>query len=61
MALAFKPELLSRSLNGGATSVGLPLAVGMIAFYFLLTCYYVYYTSHKVDPVAEKVRKEYKK
>ncbi|MNN60549.1 Inner membrane protein YjcH [compost metagenome] len=60
LILAFKPELLSRSLSGGATTIGVPLAIGMIVIFFLLTCFYVYYTSQKVDPLVEAIRKEFK-
>lgn len=58
LLLAFSPATLGQSLNGGVTSVGIPVAIGVILLSFILTALYVYQTNQVLDPLVEKLQKE---
>lgn len=58
LLLAFAPATLGQSLNGGVTSVGIPVAIGVILLSFILTALYVYQTNQVLDPLVEKLQKE---
>ncbi|MFK8333325.1 DUF485 domain-containing protein [Pseudomonas sp. BJa5] len=58
LLMAFAPGVLSQSLNGGATSIGIPLAVVVILLSFVLTAYYVRQTNQVFDPLVAKLQQE---
>lgn len=58
LLLAFAPGALGQSLNGGVTSVGIPVAGGVILLSFALTGFYVQRTNQVIDPLAEKLKQE---
>lgn len=58
LTMAFAPGLLGRPLNGGATSIGIPVAVTVILLSFLLTAFYVRQTNQVLDPLVAKLQQE---
>lgn len=58
LVMAFAPGVLSQSLNGGATSLGIPVAVAVILLSFALTAYYVQQTNQVLDPLVAKLVQE---
>ncbi|CAD5108929.1 DUF485 domain-containing protein [Zestomonas carbonaria] len=58
LVMAFAPGVLGQPLNGGATSVGIPVAMGVILLSFVLTAFYVRQTNQVLDPLAEKLQQE---
>lgn len=58
LLLAFAPGVLGQSLNGGVTSVGIPVVIGLILLSFTLTALYVYQTNRALDPLVKKLQKE---
>lgn len=60
LLVAFHPTLLGRSLSGGVTSVGMPVGVAMIFLAFALTGFYVYRSNRLLDPLNDKLKREYR-
>ncbi|MBS7562620.1 MULTISPECIES: DUF485 domain-containing protein [Pseudomonas] len=60
LLVAFHPGLLGQSLSGGATSVGMPVGVAMIVLAFALTGFYVYRANQLLDPLNDKLKREYR-
>ncbi|TDF80717.1 DUF485 domain-containing protein [Pseudomonas sp. H9] len=58
LVMAFAPGVLSQSLNGGATSLGIPVAVVVIVLSFALTAFYVQQTNQVLDPLVAKLVQE---
>ncbi|RWU21208.1 DUF485 domain-containing protein [Pseudomonas alkylphenolica] len=58
LTMAFAPGLLGQPLNGGATSIGIPVAVTVILLSFLLTAFYVRQTNQVLDPLVAKLQQE---
>ncbi|OEO25963.1 hypothetical protein AX279_11115 [Pseudomonas sp. J237] len=60
LVMAFAPGVLGQPINGGATSVGIPVAMGVILLSFALTAFYVRQTNQVLDPITEELKREYK-
>lgn len=58
LVMAFLPETLGRSVSGGVTSVGIPVAIAIILLSFVLTAYYVRTTNRDLDPLTAKLLQE---
>ena len=58
LLVAFSPNTLGQSLNGGVTSVGMLVGVLVVLVAFALTGFYVFRASHVIDPLNEKLKKE---
>lgn len=58
LVMAFAPGVLGQPLNGGATSVGIPVAVAVILLSFALTVFYAQQTNQVIDPIVEKLKLE---
>ncbi|BAU74760.1 DUF485 domain-containing protein [Metapseudomonas furukawaii] len=58
LLVAFAPGVLGQSLNGGVTSVGMLVGVGVILLSFALTGIYVKQTNSVIDPLNAKVKEE---
>ncbi|QZI73445.1 DUF485 domain-containing protein [Pseudomonas protegens] len=60
LLVAFDPALLGQSLSGGVTSVGMPVGVAMIVLAVALTGFYVYRANQRLDPLNDKLKREYR-
>ncbi|MFK0090565.1 DUF485 domain-containing protein [Pseudomonas sp. NPDC090755] len=58
LVMAFTPQVLAQPLNGGATSIGIPVAVVVILLSFTLTAFYVQQTNQVLDPLVAKLDQE---
>jgi uncharacterized membrane protein (DUF485 family) len=59
LVVAFAPELLAIPLSeGSATTVGVPIGVGIITLFWLLTGYYVYRANKEFDAVDLEIIRE---
>jgi uncharacterized membrane protein (DUF485 family) len=59
LVVAFAPELLAIPLSeGSATTVGVPIGVGIITVFWLLTGYYVYRANKEFDAVDLEIIRE---
>jgi len=58
LVMAFSPEVLAQPLNGGVTSIGIPVAVAVILLSFALTAFYVRQTNQVLDPLVVKLQQE---
>lgn len=58
LTMAFAPGVLGQPLNGGATSIGIPVAVVVILLSFTLTAFYVRQTNQVLDPLVAKLQQE---
>lgn len=57
--IAFNKPYLSEKLNeGGATTIGIPIAVGTIVVSWILTGIYIYWANTKYDDAAKKVKEK---
>lgn len=59
LLIAFRRDLLAMPLGGGATTVGIPLGLGVIIAGILLTGLYVRRANREYDPLVEALRREY--
>ena len=56
--IAFDKEFLARRIGSGVTSLGIPIAMGLILFTVLITAYYVWRANREFDRLTEEVLKE---
>ncbi|MGY0505738.1 DUF485 domain-containing protein [Luteimonas sp. e5] len=56
--IAFDKELLSRPLGEGVTTLGIPIAVGVILFTITLTGIYVFRANSEYDRLTREVLEE---
>ncbi len=62
LVVAFAPQVLATPLSpGSATTVGIPIGVGIIAFFWLLTGYYVYRANKEFDAINVELIREAEK
>ena len=57
--VAFAKPFMGSSLAGGATSVGIPLGIGVILFAITLTGIYVHRANHEFDGELAQIRADY--
>ena len=58
LLIAFAPEVLARPIGDGATTLGIPLGIGVIAFGILLTGIYVDRANRRFDPMIRQIVEE---
>lgn len=59
LVVAFSPKLLATPLvAGGVTTIAVPLGVGMIVLFWLLTGVYVLRAHHDFDEINSEILKE---
>jgi uncharacterized membrane protein (DUF485 family) len=62
LVVAFAPGLLATPVSsGGATTIAVPLGVGMIILFWLLTGLYVRRARHDFDEMKNQILKEVQK
>lgn len=59
LLIAFRPDLLAMPIGDGATSLGIPVGIGVIAAGITLTAIYVRRANREFDPLLAELRKEY--
>ncbi|WP_457626222.1 DUF485 domain-containing protein [Persephonella sp.] len=61
LLLAYGKEFLSRPLSeGSATTVGIPIGIGVIIAAWVLTGLYVYWANKDYDPMVKKLREKFR-
>ncbi|MHA6723468.1 DUF485 domain-containing protein [Sphingomonas sp. RS2018] len=58
LLVAFDKTLLGRSLSGGATTLGIPIGLGVIAIAILSTGFYVYRANREFDGAVAAIVSE---
>lgn len=61
LLIAFNKELLARPLAGGATSIGIPIGLGVIVAGILLTGVYVRRANSDFDPMVQQIIEDLRK
>jgi cation/acetate symporter len=62
LVVAFAPELLATPLGEGwTTTIGIPIGVGIITLFWLLTGYYVYRANKEFDVTNVQILRESEK
>jgi uncharacterized membrane protein (DUF485 family) len=60
LLIAFRPDLLARRIGNGATTLGIPLGIGVILAGILLTAVYVYRANRRFDPLIARIVDEHR-
>lgn len=55
LMIAYDKDLLARSLSGGATTIGIPIGLGVILSAFALTAIYVWRANSVFDDLTHKI------
>lgn len=59
LVVAFAPHLLATPLSeGSTTSVGIPIGVGIIVFFWLLTGYFIHRANKEFDATNIEILRE---
>lgn len=58
LLVGYNKAFLASSFNGGITTWGIPLGLGIIVLSFILCAVYSYIANHKLDPLNEETLKE---
>ena len=61
LLIAFDKALLARRIGGGATSLGIPIGLGVIALAIVLTGIYVRRANSDFDPIVRAIREDAEK
>lgn len=56
--IAFDKEFLARRIGTGVTTLGIPIAMGLIVFTVLITAYYVWRANREFDRLTAEVLQE---
>lgn len=56
--IAFDKEFLARRLGEGVTTIGIPIALGLIVFTVLITAFYVWRANSEFDRMVDAVLQE---
>ncbi len=59
LLIAFRPDLLARRIGDGATTLGIPLGIGVILAGIVLTAVYVIHANRRFDPLIAKIIEEH--
>ncbi|WP_293442002.1 DUF485 domain-containing protein [Persephonella sp.] len=61
LLLAYGKEFLSKPLyEGSATTLGIPIGIGVIIAAWVLTGLYVYWANKNYDPMVKKLREKFR-
>ncbi|MDY0327403.1 MAG: DUF485 domain-containing protein [Arcobacteraceae bacterium] len=58
LVIAFNPSFLGQSLSGGVTTLGIPVAVGIIFLAFILTGIYTKRANVEFDDLTTKIKED---
>ena len=58
LLIAFAPGLLARPIGDGATTLGIPLGIGVILSGIVLTGIYVHRANSRLDPLIRQIVEE---
>jgi uncharacterized membrane protein (DUF485 family) len=58
LLVAFAPDVLATPVAGGATTLGIPVGLGLIALAIVLTAIYVRAANRHFDPLVEALGRE---
>ena len=58
LMVAFGREFLARPIGGGATTIGIPVGIGVIVAGVVLTGIYVHRANGRFDEVTRRIREE---
>ena len=61
LLIAFAPQILARPIGGGATTLGIPVGIGVIVAGIVLTAIYVRGANTRCDPVIAEIRREWER
>ena len=59
LLIAFRPDLLAQRIGNGATTLGIPLGIGVILAGILLTAVYVIHANRRFDPLIARIVEEH--
>lgn len=57
-AIAFDKEFLAQRIGPGVTTLGIPIAMGLIVFTVLITAVYVYRANREYDRLTRQILEE---
>jgi uncharacterized membrane protein (DUF485 family) len=60
LLIAFAPSWLGTPIDGGVTTVGIPVGLFVIASAFALTGIYVYRANSEFDPITRDIKEKVK-
>jgi uncharacterized membrane protein (DUF485 family) len=58
LLIAFAPSLLGTPIDGGVTTVGIPVGLFVIVSAFMLTGIYVYRANSEFDPMTREIKEK---
>jgi uncharacterized membrane protein (DUF485 family) len=58
LLIAFAPSLLGTPIDGGVTTVGIPVGLFVIVSAFVLTGIYVYRANSEFDPMTREIKEK---
>lgn len=61
LLIAFDKQLLAKSLDGGVTTIGIPIGIGVIVFAFILTGIYVFRANSTYDAMLKQIVEKVKR
>ncbi|MDQ7055748.1 MAG: DUF485 domain-containing protein [Persephonella sp.] len=62
LLLAYGKEFLGQPLSeGSATTVGIPIGIGVIVLAWVLTGLYVYWANKNYDPMVKQLREKFRR
>lgn len=56
--IAFDKEFLAQPINGGVTTIGIPIALGLMVFTILITGFYVRRANKQFDQMTQQIVEE---
>lgn len=56
----FAPDFMAQPIAGSSINVGLVLGLAQFATTFLITAVYVWFANHRLEPLAERIRLEWR-
>ncbi|SNZ08881.1 Uncharacterized membrane protein, DUF485 family [Persephonella hydrogeniphila] len=61
LLLAYGKDFLSQPVSeGSATTIGIPIGIGVIVAAWILTGLYVYWANKNYDPMVKKLREKFR-
>lgn len=61
LLIAFSPETLGKSFNGGMTTLGIPIGIAIIVFSFIMTGIYIKRANSEFDDLTKRVKEDISK
>ncbi|QOG11646.1 DUF485 domain-containing protein [Arcobacter sp. FWKO B] len=58
LVIAFNPSIFGESLSGGVTTIGIPIAIGIIFLAFILTGIYTKRANSEFDNLTNKIKED---